>query len=350
MKEWIEENINPPGIKRNNRGGIYGVVGEAFGLVREDALRAFNAYFPYLADEKKLAEHGKALLVPHLLHDTQEEYRNRVATASFFLTRSGERSYILGQLQERFGERYLLIEEFLQIYVKVLELSDAERIWILEFLDSSLDPNILLTVAEWFRYIELVVLSETLEINTSRQDYDKYSYPLGMKCDGRWLCDWGKETLCDGTWVCDGSVMVGITPKRGTVLDTAQVSVFCDGSWLCDGTQNCSGYKMVVCDDVIPPEYTSPIQDGVSSEFSLTSTINFVDEAHIIPRCDGSWLCDGSNLASMIDAPMILKIIKPNHVGGEHSVPSVCGTIIVGLYDGYDGFMVGEDIVKEEVI
>jgi hypothetical protein len=85
VKKLIER-INPPGRGKPNRGAVFSTIREVFGRVKNDADTAFKARFPYLADEKKPARHGRALLVPRLPHDSGDEYRNRVASAPFFLT------------------------------------------------------------------------------------------------------------------------------------------------------------------------------------------------------------------------------------------------------------------------
>lgn len=110
------------------------------------------------------------------LHDRGDEYRDRVASASFFLTRAGERSYVMSQLEAHFGVRYLLTEQFLQLYIKILDLSDEDRVWVLECLDSTLDPNILLTVAEWFHFIDTVPMDETLGILATPRRIRKYGF------------------------------------------------------------------------------------------------------------------------------------------------------------------------------
>jgi hypothetical protein len=154
MKAWIEKNINPPGIKKKNRGALFSAVGKIFALVKDDALTAFNAHFPYLADEKKLAEHGKALEVPRFINDRDEEYRNRVAAASFYHMRTGERGYITGQLAAHFGDRFITKEEFLQIYLQVLDLTDGELAWARNFLDTIVDPVVALTFIDAEHYGE----------------------------------------------------------------------------------------------------------------------------------------------------------------------------------------------------
>jgi hypothetical protein len=142
IKDLIENTINPPGILKKNRRALFLVIRDIAEIVRKDALTAFNARFPYLADSRKLQEHGDALLIPRLLHDTETEYRERVAAASFFLMKAGERQYIMGQMEERFTARYKIIEEFLNVHLKAADLAYDERVWALELLDSLLNPNI----------------------------------------------------------------------------------------------------------------------------------------------------------------------------------------------------------------
>jgi hypothetical protein len=58
MIKRIEETINPPGIANKNRLALFSTIGGIADTVRADALKAFNARFPYLADGAKLEEHG----------------------------------------------------------------------------------------------------------------------------------------------------------------------------------------------------------------------------------------------------------------------------------------------------
>ncbi|MDR3019900.1 MAG: hypothetical protein LBU66_03235 [Treponema sp.] len=165
MTDWIKKNIHPPGIEKPNRLALFSVIGEVMSRVRKDAEKAFYAHFPYMADDEKLNEHGKALLIPHLPNDTPEEYRNRVATASFFLMRAGERAYIMDQLKERFGERFQVIEEFLSIHTKVEEITDDEREWVLNLFDSLVDPNIYLELSELFDFSDNVLMADVMCFN-----------------------------------------------------------------------------------------------------------------------------------------------------------------------------------------
>ncbi|MDR0637589.1 MAG: hypothetical protein LBG27_01580 [Spirochaetaceae bacterium] len=187
IKDLVEKTINPPGILKKNRRALFLAIRDIALMVKKDALTAFNAHFPYLADSKKLQDHGAALLIPHLLHDTETEYRERVAAASFFLMKAGERQYIMGQLEERFAARYKIVEEFLNIHLKVTDLTDDERDWALELLDSLLNPNIYTELSEWFHYIDDVILADSALYSYERQDIDFFEEKILR--DGRILRD-----------------------------------------------------------------------------------------------------------------------------------------------------------------
>jgi hypothetical protein len=172
VKDWITENINPPGIQKKNRGALFSLIGKVFGIVRDDALLAFNAHFPYLADPKKLAEHGKALDIPRFVNDSNEEYRNRVAAASFYHIKTGERGYIKGQLAAHFGDRFVTREEFLNIYLQVLDLTDAELAWAQDFLDAIVDPNVSLQFGKWKKLIDTKIIHEDWHIDLTNKNID----------------------------------------------------------------------------------------------------------------------------------------------------------------------------------
>jgi hypothetical protein len=187
IQDLVEKTINPPGMLKKNRRALFLTIRDIALLVKKDALTAFNAHFPYLADPEKLREHGDALLIPRLLHDTDTEYRERVAAASFFLMKAGERRYITGQLEEHFPNRYKIIEAFLNVHLKVTDLTDDERVWVLELLDSLLNPNISTELSEWFHYIDKVILSDTALYTYERQDIDLFEEKILR--DGRILRD-----------------------------------------------------------------------------------------------------------------------------------------------------------------
>jgi hypothetical protein len=300
MKDWIVKNINPPGIKTKNRGTLFSTIGKIFGIVRDDATTAFNAHFPYLADVQKLARHGKSLSIPRLEHDTDKDYRERVAAASFYLMRAGERTYNLEQLATHFGmEGYQAWDEFLHIFVRVLDPSDDDRSWAYSLLDRVANPNILLSIIDWLVYNETVEITERQAVMLRWSEHD--IYPLGLRCDGRILCDQGREILCDGTWLCDGSVTCeGFIPALGTIFDTVKVAETCNGTRLCDGTIDCSGYSELYAPEEIVLPLLSPRHQ--IDKLSTTLSLKLDDPAKAGLVCDGTWLCDGSNQQSFIDA------------------------------------------------
>jgi hypothetical protein len=172
MKEWIEKNLHPPGMTKKNRGALFSLIGKVFGIVRDDALIAFNAHFPYLADEQKLAEHGKALSIPRFVFDSDQEYRDRVTAASFYHMKTGERGYIKSQLAAHFGDRFLTKEEFLQIYLQVLDLTDDEIAWAQDFLDAIVDPNVSLQFGKWKRFIDRSRIKENWDIQIRNKNIE----------------------------------------------------------------------------------------------------------------------------------------------------------------------------------
>jgi hypothetical protein len=352
MKEWIKKNIDPPGMEQKNRGSIFSLIGRVFGKVRDDAIKAFNAFFPYLCDSQKLREHGASLSVPEIPHDSEEEYRDRVSTASFYLMRAGERAYIKEQLYSHFGEEFLLREEFLEVYINIPDLTNEDRQWVRSLLDGLLDPNISLTVAEWFHYIDTMTMDEALNIRVKRKDFDYFPH-YSLRYDGRIICDQGIEILCDGDWVCDGSVECDrFNLKRGTTSDYIREAVYADGSFICDGERDCKGFI----------ELFSPLEvigfltpsSGCSDSFNAALSLEPMEDQMMIRAiCDGSFFCDGGNAKAMIDAPMTLRIIKELHCNGVHSPScSLCDGSITcdGSYTGYDGLFYAGDIIQEEVL
>lgn len=298
IDDLISKTITPIGIQKKNRRSIFKTIGEVGEKIKEDALKAFNAHFPYLADEKKLEEHGTALLIPHLLQDGKEEFRNRVTTASFFLSKAGERGYILSQLEAHFQGRYILSEEFLKVYIKILDLSDDDRQWVQQFLDELLNPVITLTVAEWFKYVETITVTETEKTVVKKNGVDFFPFDC-LRYDGRFLCDQGEEILCDGKRKCTGSMPCErFIYKRGTVFDDFKRSIFADGFFRCTGEWDCSGYETLPADSALK----EPIQPrgkfeelAVSLNMTAFSETIAVKEADITLKIKQPLMCDGSH-------------------------------------------------------
>jgi hypothetical protein len=348
MIDWIQKNINPPGINKPNRLALFSTVGEVAGKVRADALKAFNAHFPYLADPEKLKEHADSLLIPDIPYDTEEELRDRVSTASFFLMRAGERGYILEQLKAHFGDRFIVKDEFLNLYIKVLDLEEKDRAWALNFLDRILDPNIALTVSEWFHFVETVTVQDNRRTVVTRNDIDVFGN--GLCCDGRFYCDQAADILCDGEWLCDGSRdCEGFLPVRGTISDTILIETDCSGVWSCNGECDCSGYA-----EIYSPLRIEgiPLFDCQEDEFETTLSLEpLADSAVIDAVCDGSLVCDGRNIDAIIDAPMTMRVIRPFFCDGSKTVYTttldgavICDGSFVCAEDGQPC----SDLIEEE--
>jgi hypothetical protein len=299
MKEWIKENINPPGLDKPNRGSLFALIAGVFGQVKDDADKAFNAYFPYLSDKQKLAEHGKSLFIPKFENDSEQEYRERVASASFYLSRAGERGYIIEQLTTHFGlDNYVVWEEFLHIFIKVLNADSIDRSWVYTLLDQLVNPVVALSIIDWLSFVEEVLFSEQSQTGLCKRESD--IYPAGLRCNGRILCDQGREIICNGTWVCDGTVECKhIISGVGTVFDYVLMEEYCNGSRRCDGFVGCSGYSTLHTNDpiILPLLNSYGSNDGV--EVGLSTTLE--DRAKVKVYCDGRWLCDGSNQQPVVD-------------------------------------------------
>jgi hypothetical protein len=162
VKEWIRSILDPPGMERGNAGALFSFIGRVFGIVKEDAVKAHNAHFPYLADMEKLRQHARALMIPELENDTEKLFRDRAAAASFYLSKAGERGFILNELESRFGNRFEVVEKFLQLRVKLIGMSEKERRWMSGLLDSLIDPNVYFELTEWLRCRERVRFKDGL--------------------------------------------------------------------------------------------------------------------------------------------------------------------------------------------
>jgi hypothetical protein len=222
MKKFIEKTVNPPGINKKNRGAIFSLIGSAGDKVKADAEKAFNAHFPYITDGVKLAEHGIALSIPRFENDSEKEFRDRVAAASFFLTKKGERGYILDQLAGHFGERFDVAEEFLRIWLKVRDLTENEKKRAYGFLDGVTDPNILLaltTVENCLDPVRLLDAERNLKVKVRHTLADKsraLDAAPGFNLKGFGYSDvFELPLLLDGTWLLDGNRV--LNGRRGEI-------------------------------------------------------------------------------------------------------------------------------------
>jgi hypothetical protein len=121
---------------------------------------------------------------------------------------------------------------------------------------------------------------------------------------------------------------------------------------LCDGSFDCSGYIKIYD----PLEISGPImpKDNLEDRLDMTMELDLLeDHARIDPVCDGTWFCDGSNLAPIIDAPMKLRIITSMRCDGSRTPScSACdGTWLCdGSHNCFDGWYCSGDLIEEEVV
>jgi hypothetical protein len=290
MKDLIHR-INPLGLLKPNRGALFSTIGTVFDRVKSDAEQAFFAHFPYLADIKKLEQHGKALSIPRLSYDTDEEYRKRVSTAAFYFANAGDRSYTISQLKEHFGDRYILNEQFLQISMKVLDLTDADKKWLREFLDGTLNPNILIAMAELFDFSDTVVIQETPRVSLIKQEQDVYTN--GLRYDGRIKYNHGREITYNGSGTFDGTWKYNqFIPQKGMVSDSIRIPESYAGSRTYGGEIHYSGDAPLYApmDTPNPATYNG---SGNDDELSVHMSIHVQDTAALEPRYDGRVRLDG---------------------------------------------------------
>jgi hypothetical protein len=215
MKQVID-NLNPPGRDKTNRGRLFSLIERLGEILGQDATATLRNFFPFLSDAKALAAHGKALAVPRYSNDTDESYRQRVAAASFYLQRRGERVFFQTAIGQRFtGREYEIVEEFLHLTVKVLDMMNADRAWLWEFLGKELDPNIAITLVDWFRFVEHIPMAEDLAVNLNDNVLDWL--PGDLCHDGQIRHDHGMQLLHAGSVVADGATLyIGVKAKLGT--------------------------------------------------------------------------------------------------------------------------------------
>jgi hypothetical protein len=300
VKDWIKKNINPPGIQKKNRGALFSAIGKIGAIVRDDATTAFNAHFPYLADAKKLAEHGRALEVPRFINDTDGEYRDRVTAASFFHMKTGERGYILSQLAAHFGERVSTREEFLRIYTQVTDLTNEEILWIKNFLDAFTDPVIALAFIDaenrtenfqleeiqdfYFDWIHHDDLAASETFVTRLKLYLKDGFKQAHKYNGTYKYD-GTIKYGGGDYSVSDILGVKVSPAPDTdAVDPRDESVFSLGAGLTDAFGRRYTYnKQYKYNGAI--QYNSAY--GVSDQFGLQghAALTLTEPADITEAC-----------------------------------------------------------------
>jgi hypothetical protein len=122
--------------------------------------------------------------------------------------KTGERGYIKSQLAAHFGDRFLTKEQFLQIYVQVLDLTDDEIAWAHNFLDSIVDPNVGLNFGKWKKLIDAQVIKDNWNILITNKNIDGVLVDtmVGIRLHLMFKEEMGRSIRYDGRHAYDGSI------------------------------------------------------------------------------------------------------------------------------------------------
>jgi hypothetical protein len=335
MTGWIKKEIDPPGMEKKGRGSLYRFIGRVFGRVRDDAEKAFRAFFPYLADSDKLRKHGASLSIPEMPFDTEDEFRDRVTTASFYLMRAGERAYILEQLRAHFADRFSVEEHFLHVRVKIFNITDKDRAWAIGFLDGILDPNIRLDLGQIFDIADTMPAPEdSMSLTVRPVLEDTLNAPLlyngAVNYDGETINDTVYvDSEYDGESEYDGSLSYDATKETDRTYDVKT-----------DFTYSTGTRDLVAMDIRFDGfEDTLPIDDSLSMAIKadLADTVEPDDSLAVAIKADLRDTLepgDSFSLSARVDTEDKIETADSFTIGirYEHEYDGSCG------YDGSVGY------------
>lgn len=287
------KRIAPPGVEKINLGRLYKVIAELGTSAADDATRVFRNFFPYLSDSKALAAHGKALSIPRYSNDTDESYRKRVATALFYIRQRGTRGFFKTAISQRFESRgFELIEEFMHLTVKVLDMTEADRAWLYEFLEAELDPNILIALVDWFKWVERFEMQEDLALAALPSFLDVWHW--GLTLDGQILLDHGSVVLLDGSFLLDGGEELdGVQAVAGTWTGKRSLDFLLSGMMPLDGREDLDAEILV---EVEKGEGVAMLSGGSDDILIIGINAGLSDAVLMVARLDGWMLLDGGRL------------------------------------------------------
>ncbi len=274
MKEFIKR-IAPPGLEKPNRKRVFDFIARLGQIAADDALKDLRNFFPFLADRKALAAHGKALSIPRYSNDTDELYRQRVATAMYFIKQRGTRGFFKTAIAQRFENRgFEIIEEFLHLTVKILDMTEKDRAWLYEFLEAELDPNILINLVDWFRWVERIESEDEFSVSLYQRLVEAWDY--GLTLDGRVLLDHGESLLLNGKIKLEGTQdLKGYRGKKGTWTGFRYEDLKLTGFAVLNGEYNLSALIKLPAEK---RDEAVTLGSGTSCD-ELVITINKVKEA-----------------------------------------------------------------------
>lgn len=284
------KKIAPPGLEKTNLGRLYKIIASLGTTAADDATKVLRNFFPYLADKKALAAHGKALSIPRYSNDTDDSYRKRVATALFYIKQRGTRGFFKAAIAQRFENRgFELIEEFLHLTVKVLDMTEADRAWLYEFLEAELDPNILIALVDWFKWVERFEMQEELALTVLPAFLDAWNW--GLTLDGQILLDHGKTVTLDGSFLLDGKGdLDGTEAVAGTWTGYRSLDFLLMGSMPLDGRANLDGEILV---PVEKGEGAATLSGGTDDYLVIGIRTSPEDAVLMTAKLDGWMALDG---------------------------------------------------------
>jgi hypothetical protein len=167
MSELLKE-LNPPGLRKKNTGAVYSAIDELIDRLNDTGKATIMDFFPMFASMTAVKRHAEAIGIPHFSFDSDEDFRERVASAGFYLDRQGERGLITETLDALVPGRYQLLEYPFagfrvgfsrvgaapigggeRLFVKIRNMTESDQSVVYEFLDAMLDPDIEIHVVSW---------------------------------------------------------------------------------------------------------------------------------------------------------------------------------------------------------
>lgn len=170
MFAFIRDTVRPPGLHFKRLLSLYRMIGRIFSIVRDDIEHVHRSFFPFLASAGKgeLKAHARALDIPEFPFDPAGAFRDRVAQGGAYLEERGYRGSITDAVARLFPGRYKIVEfpreafrvgfsgvgqaaigarGAVHLFIRGMTAADKQNAYA--YLDSQLDPDIVISVKEW---------------------------------------------------------------------------------------------------------------------------------------------------------------------------------------------------------
>lgn len=316
MSELLDK-LAPPGYQKPNLGAIYEAIDALISELSEDELQAIFNIFPLFASDDALTDHAAALRIPKFSYDTTETFRARVAAAAYFLEREGSRGSVKEGLNEIVIGRYELREQFLKLFVGVDDMTDEDRSRVREYLEATIDPNILLTIADLFAFIENSSVTESLN---KAIVFDSADAVLGgWRYDGRLRFDHGKSEYFDGSRKYGGVIThTGYSSKKGTIDTSAYAASAYNGSRRYGSSIKYDGFQGITGR---PLPSVAAHYDSADDILNMAGRHQLTDQVVIAIRYDGRFIYSGINYGAevpvAVDPAMQMTTVRRRRYDGR---------------------------------